>query len=48
MAESLKDSERLTVDIDLMRQQLEELKGENALLRAQLQQAGIDPAGNSN
>ncbi|XP_054760232.1 upstream stimulatory factor-like [Lytechinus pictus] len=48
MAESLKDAERLSVDIELMRQQLEEVKGENALLRAQLQQAGIDPTGSSN
>ncbi|XP_072049124.1 upstream stimulatory factor-like isoform X2 [Amphiura filiformis] len=44
MAESLKDMERLSVDSELLRQQVEELKNENMLLRAQLQQAGIDSA----
>ena len=44
MAESLKDMERLSVDSELLRQQVEELKNENMLLRAQLQQAGIEAA----
>lgn len=43
MAESLKDMERLSVDSELLRQQVEELKNENMLLRAQMQQAGMDP-----
>ncbi|KAJ8316174.1 hypothetical protein KUTeg_006188, partial [Tegillarca granosa] len=43
MAESLKETERLTVDAELLRQQCEELKNENAILRAQLQQHGIIP-----
>ncbi|XP_012945153.2 upstream stimulatory factor 2 [Aplysia californica] len=41
LAESLKDSERLNVDNELLRQQCEELKQENAVLRSQLQQHGI-------
>ncbi len=36
MVESLKETERLSVDAELLRQQCEELKGENAMLRAQL------------
>lgn len=48
MAENLKENERLSVDVELMRQQIEELKNENALLRAQLQQHGIDIAGGQN
>ena len=43
MAESLKETERLSVDAELLRQQCEELKQENAVLRAQLQQHGIVP-----
>ncbi|XP_071959619.1 upstream stimulatory factor-like isoform X2 [Antedon mediterranea] len=35
MAESVKETERLSVDNELLRQQLEELKHENNLLRAQ-------------
>ncbi|XP_070548591.1 upstream stimulatory factor 2-like isoform X2 [Ptychodera flava] len=42
MAESLKETERLSVDAELLRQQVEEYKQENALLRAQLQQHGIE------
>ena len=41
MAESLKDMEKLSVDVDLLKQQCEELKQENSLLRAQMQQHGI-------
>ena len=41
MAESLKETERLSVDAELLRQQCEELKQENAMLRATLQQHGI-------
>ncbi|XP_072166260.1 upstream stimulatory factor-like [Diadema setosum] len=48
MADTLKETERLQVDAELMRQQLEELKNENALLRAQLQQHGIDVPGTPN
>ena len=44
LGESLKDMEKLTVDVELLRQQCEELKQENALLRAQLQQHGLIPA----
>ncbi|BFZ13801.1 hypothetical protein BsWGS_16840 [Bradybaena similaris] len=41
LAESLKDVERLNVDNELLRQQCEELKNENAILRSHLQQHGI-------
>ena len=41
MAESLKDMEKLSVDVELLRQQCEELKQENVVLRSQLQQHGI-------
>ncbi|CAL1545424.1 unnamed protein product [Lymnaea stagnalis] len=41
LAESLKEAERLNVDNELLRQQCEELKQENALLRSHLQQNGI-------
>lgn len=37
----LKENERLNLDLDLMRQQCEELKNENQILRAHLQQQGI-------
>lgn len=37
----LKENERLNMDLDLMRQQCEELKNENQILRAHLQQQGI-------
>ncbi|CAG2237795.1 USF [Mytilus edulis] len=43
MAENLKESERLQVDLELLRQQCEELKSENQILRTQLQQHGIIP-----
>lgn len=43
MTESLKESERLSVDHDLLRQQCEELKNENQILRQQLQNHGIIP-----
>ena len=42
MVETIKDNERLTIDTELLRQQVEELRQENALLRAQLQQHGIE------
>lgn len=41
MQETMKDSERLSVDIELLRQQCEELKNENMLLRTHMQQHGI-------
>ncbi|XP_059172146.1 upstream stimulatory factor 2-like isoform X2 [Physella acuta] len=41
LAETLKDTERYNVDNELLRQQCEELKQENALLRSHLQQHGI-------
>lgn len=44
LTDSLKDMERLQVDNELLRNQYEELKNENAVLRAQLQQHGIIPA----
>ena len=43
MADSLKDMEKLSVDVELLRQQCEELKQENVILRTQLQQHGIVP-----
>ncbi|KAG7474271.1 upstream stimulatory factor 2-like isoform X1 [Solea senegalensis] len=43
--ESVKEVERIQVDNELCRQQIEELKNENALLRAQLQQHGIEVVG---
>ncbi|KAF7670453.1 hypothetical protein LDENG_00074580 [Lucifuga dentata] len=45
LQESLKEVERIQVDNELCRQQIEELKNENALLRAQLQQHGIEIVG---
>lgn len=45
LQESLKEVERIQVDNELCRQQIEELKNENALLRAQLQQHGIELVG---
>lgn len=43
MSESLKETERLSVDLELLRQQCEELKSENSILRAQLQSHGLIP-----
>ncbi|KAJ4431689.1 hypothetical protein ANN_20291 [Periplaneta americana] len=43
LAECLKDNERLTLDMEIIRQQNEELKRDNSLLRAQLSQHGILP-----
>jgi hypothetical protein len=43
MGESLKETERMSVDTELLRQQCEELKQENAMLRATLQQHEIVP-----
>ncbi|XP_056142018.1 upstream stimulatory factor 2 isoform X1 [Lampris incognitus] len=45
LQESLKEVERIQVDNELCRQQIEELKNENALLRTQLQQHGIEMVG---
>ncbi|XP_059693651.1 upstream stimulatory factor 2 [Haemorhous mexicanus] len=42
LQETFKEAERLQMDNDLLRQQVEELKSENAALRAQLQQRGLD------
>ncbi|XP_072776894.1 upstream stimulatory factor 2 isoform X2 [Taeniopygia guttata] len=42
LQETFKEAERLQMDNDLLRQQVEELKNENAVLRAQLQQRGLD------
>lgn len=41
--ETVKETERLNVDNELLRQQIEELKNENMLLRTTLQQHGIVP-----
>ncbi|XP_022242355.1 upstream stimulatory factor 2-like isoform X1 [Limulus polyphemus] len=40
----LKENERLTLDVELLQQQYEELKNENRMLRAHLQQHGINVA----
>ncbi|XP_019724640.1 upstream stimulatory factor 2 isoform X2 [Hippocampus comes] len=45
LQESLKEVERIQVDNELCRQQIEELKNENASLRAQLRQHGIEMVG---
>ncbi|KAM9512433.1 upstream stimulatory factor 2 isoform 1-T1 [Salvelinus alpinus] len=45
LLDSVKEVERVQVDNELCRQQIEELKNENALLRAQLQQHGIESVG---
>ncbi|XP_076135791.1 upstream stimulatory factor 2-like isoform X2 [Alosa pseudoharengus] len=42
LQESFKEVERIQVDNKLLAQQIEELKSENALLRAQLQQQGME------
>ncbi|XP_020902364.2 upstream stimulatory factor 1 [Exaiptasia diaphana] len=42
MAETIKDNEQLGIDMELLRQQNEDLRQENVILRAQLQQHGID------
>ena len=42
MVEAIKDAERLTLDTELLRQQVDDLRQENALLRAQLQQHGVE------
>uniref|UniRef100_A0A803TP61 Upstream stimulatory factor 2 n=1 Tax=Anolis carolinensis TaxID=28377 RepID=A0A803TP61_ANOCA len=47
MQETFKEAERLQMDNDLLQQQIEELKNENALLRAQLQQHGIEIVGDT-
>ena len=44
MAEAIKDAERVTIYTELLRQQVEELRQENAQLRAQLQQNGVELA----
>ncbi|XP_054724941.1 upstream stimulatory factor 2-like isoform X3 [Uloborus diversus] len=41
MPDVLKENERLNMDLDVLRQQCEELKNENQMLRAHLQQQGI-------
>ena len=41
MADSLKDMEKLSVDLELLRQQCDELRQENQVLHEQLQQHGI-------
>lgn len=43
LAECLKDNERLTMDMEIIQRQNEELKRDNSLLRAQLSQHGIIP-----
>lgn len=42
MGENIKDNEHLALDMELLRQQNEDLRQENVILRAQLQQHGID------
>ena len=41
MSEALKDADKLSVDNELLRSQVEDLKQENAVLQSQLQQHGI-------
>ncbi|KAM8773833.1 upstream stimulatory factor 2 isoform 2-T2 [Rhynchonycteris naso] len=48
MQETFKEAERLQMDNELLRQQIEELKNENAVLRAQLQQHNLEMVGESN
>lgn len=43
LSENAKEVERLSVDLELFRQQCDELKRENELLRQALQQNGIVP-----
>ncbi|XP_055002159.1 upstream stimulatory factor 2 isoform X3 [Sorex araneus] len=47
MQETFKEAERLQMDNELLRQQIEELKNENAVLRAQLQQHNLELVGES-
>uniref|UniRef100_A0ABI7YTU4 BHLH domain-containing protein n=1 Tax=Felis catus TaxID=9685 RepID=A0ABI7YTU4_FELCA len=47
MQETFKEAERLQMDNELLRQQIEELKNENAVLRAQLQQHNLEMVGES-
>lgn len=47
MQETFKEAERLQMDNELLRQQVEELKNENAVLRAQLQQHNLELVGES-
>lgn len=48
MGESLKDLEKLSVDVELLRQQNDELKQENTLLRNTMQQHGLIPPDTGN
>ncbi|KAM7058178.1 upstream stimulatory factor 2 isoform 2-T2 [Molossus nigricans] len=48
MQETFKEAERLQMDNELLRQQIEELKNENAVLRAQLQQHNLEMVGENN
>ncbi|XP_046383242.1 upstream stimulatory factor 2 isoform X4 [Ischnura elegans] len=43
LGECIKENERLTMDVEMLRQQGEELRRENILLRAHLEQNGILP-----
>lgn len=43
LSENMKDTERLTIDNELLRQQIDELKHEKLVLRTTLQQHGIVP-----
>uniref|UniRef100_UPI00358E6F34 upstream stimulatory factor 2-like isoform X3 n=1 Tax=Myxine glutinosa TaxID=7769 RepID=UPI00358E6F34 len=45
MMEALKEAERIQMDNELLRQKLEDLESERSLLRAQLQQHGIEIMG---
>uniref|UniRef100_A0A8C4NCD5 Upstream transcription factor 2, c-fos interacting n=1 Tax=Eptatretus burgeri TaxID=7764 RepID=A0A8C4NCD5_EPTBU len=45
MMEALKETERVQMDNELLRQKLEDLESERSLLRAQLQQHGIEIMG---
>ncbi len=47
MTDVMKENERLLIDVELLRQQYEEATKENAMLRTQLQQHGLEPVSTS-
>jgi upstream stimulatory factor len=42
MADVMKENERLSIEVELLRQQYDEATKENAMLRNQLQQHGLE------
>jgi upstream stimulatory factor len=47
MADVMKENERLSIEVELLRQQYDEATKENAMLRNQLQQHGLEPMSTS-